>query len=151
VSRRGVAAAGCAAALLTGCHHSVAGSGAARSSDQERGIAQRVAHEQQEKVTGTFLVATYRPDAGDIAQSNTGHRCTAGHTLLVRLVWNKDAGFDHGGVVGAPPDGPRKALELTVNVPSGQVCLMGASYSHVRPRPGEIYLYGPRRDLVTPQ
>lgn len=151
MSRRRVAAAGCAAALLAGCGHSVAAGNPAQGSDEERAIALRAAHEEEKKVTGTFLVATYRPDAGAIAQSNTGHRCTAGHTLLVRLVWNKDASFDHGGAVGAPPDGPRKALELTVNVPSGQVCLIGASYSHVKPQPGEIYLYGPGRDLVTPQ
>jgi hypothetical protein len=100
-------------------------------------------------VTGTFLVATYRPDSGDVAQTNTGHRCLRGHTLFVRLLW-RDANFTHGGIVGGPPDGPHKALLLTVNVPSGDICLVGASYVDDDPRPGEIYLYGPRKDLVGP-
>jgi hypothetical protein len=118
-------------------------------SDPERAIALKAAHAQQQKVTGTFLVATYRPDAGEIAASNTGHLCTRGHTLLVRLLWKDDANFDHGGVPGGPPDGPHKAALLTVNVPSGDTCLVGASYAHDDPGPGEIYLYGPRQDLVS--
>jgi hypothetical protein len=118
-------------------------------SDPVAAVAWEAAHREQQQVTGTFLVATYRPDAGAIAASNTGHRCIRGHTLMVRLLWKDDASFTHGGVAGGePPDGPRKALLLTVNLPSGQICLVGASYAHDDPRPGEIYLYGPRQDLV---
>lgn len=146
------AAFGClGVVLLAGCdqadgHHASPGS----DSDPQRTVALAAAHREQQTVTGTFLVATYRPDAGDIAQTNTGHRCTRGHTLEVRLLWKDDANFDHGGIVGGPPDGPHKALLLTVNVPSGDICLIGASYADDDPEPGEIYLYGPRKDLVGP-
>lgn len=117
-------------------------------SDPDAALAWDAAHREQQKITGTFLVATYRPDAGTIAASNTGHRCTRGHTLMVRLLWKDDASFTHGGDPGGPPDGPHQALLLTVNVPSGDICLVGASYAHDDPQPGEIYLYGPRKDLV---
>jgi hypothetical protein len=135
-------------ALLAGCGQADGHASAGSSSDPQRAVALAAAHREQKTVTGTFLVATYRPDAGYIAQTNTGHRCTRGHTLEVRLLWKDDASFTHGGVVGAPPDGPHKALLLTVNVPSGDICVVGASYADDDPRPGEIYLYGPRQDLV---
>ncbi|WP_151084345.1 hypothetical protein [Nocardioides cynanchi] len=52
------------------------------------------------------------------------------------------ASFMHGGVPGGPPDGPRQALIVTADPATGRPCLIGASYSHVRPRPGEVLLYG---------
>lgn len=151
VTGRSAAAAGClGVALLAGCGQANGHASPDSTSDPQRAVALAAAHTEQQTVTGTFLVATYRPAAGEIAQTNTGHRCTRGHTLLVRLLWKDDASFTHGGVIGAPPDGPHKALLLTVNVPSGDICLVGASYADDDPRPGEIYLYGPRKDLVPP-
>jgi hypothetical protein len=67
----------------------------------------------------------------------------------VRLVWKDDASFSHGGVPGGPPDGPRQALIVTADAVTGVPCLVGASYRDVKPRPGELYLYGPRKDLVS--
>ena len=119
------------------------------TSDPERAAALTAAHQVQQGVHGTFLVATYRPDAGQQGQSNTGHDCTSGRTVLVRLVWKADANFVHGGADGAPPDGPRKALIVTADATTGTPCLVGASYADDDPRPGELYLYGPRKDLVS--
>jgi hypothetical protein len=120
-----------------------------RSADTERAAALKAAHTVQRTITGTFLVATYRPDAGQRGPSNTGHPCTSGATVLVRLLWKNDASFDHGASAG--PDGPRKALLVTADAVTGVPCLIGASYAHDDPQPGEIYLYGPRRDLVSPR
>lgn len=114
----------------------------------EQRAALKAAHEVQATVHGTFLVATYRPDAGERGPSNTGHACTSGATVQVRLLWDDDASFTHGGVPGAPPDGPHKALIITADADTGVPCLIGASYSDDDPQPGEIYLYGPRKDLV---
>lgn len=146
--RVALAIGACLVAVLVGVGGWAAFGHHRSASDPEHDAALEAAHQVQKTVTGTFLVATYRPDAGQRGQSNTGHRCTRGHTVLVRLVWKDDASFDHGGVPGAPPDGPRKALIVTADATTGTPCLIGASYSHVRPRPGEIYLYGPRKDLV---
>jgi hypothetical protein len=150
VTRRLLVAGWCTVvALLGGCGHGGTGDKTtAPKSDPERAIALAAAHSRQQTVHGTFLVATYQPDAGAIAPTNTGHRCRRGHTLLVRLLWKDDASFVHGASTGDPPDGPHKALLLTVNVPSGEICLVGASYAHDDPKQGEIYLYGPRKDLV---
>jgi hypothetical protein len=120
-----------------------------RSADTERAAAMKAAHSVQRTVTGTFLVATYRPDAGQHGPSNTGHPCTSGATVLVRLLWKDDASFDHGASAGR--DGHRKALLVTADAATGVPCLIGASYADDNLQPGEIYLYGPRRDLVSPR
>ncbi len=143
--------AACVLAVVAGVSGRAAFGHHGSISDPERAAALKAAHQVQQGVDGTFLVATYRPDAGEHAASNTGHDCTRGHTVLVRLVWKADASFLHGGVPGAPPDGPRKALIVTADATTGTPCLIGASYAHVRPRRGETYLYGPRQDLVSPR
>jgi hypothetical protein len=123
--------------------HVLASSGAARQ-DPERAAAIKGARQVQKGVEGSFLVATYRPDAGMHGQSNTGHRCTH-RTVEVRLVWAR-ANFSHAGISGASD----QALVVTVNTPSGTPCLVAAQYgaAGADPKPGEIYLYGPDRDLV---
>lgn len=112
-------------------------------SDQEYAAAMKAAHQVQATVTGTFVSATATAGPGRVRESNTGHICTSGHVVRVRLIWMAGASFTHGGVVGAPPDGPRQALIVTADPVTGQPCLIGASYSHVQPRPGETFLYGP--------
>jgi hypothetical protein len=116
----------------------------------EHRAALKAAHQVQSTIHGAFLVATYRPDAGRRGPSNTGHPCKSGPTVQVRLLWDAGASFTHGGVPGEPPDGPRQALIVTADGVTGVPCLIGASYADDDPRPGEIYLYGPRKDLVPP-
>ena len=142
---RGLAAGGVVALLLTGCGSDrAAPGGQAAQPDPERDAALEAAHQVQGRVEGTFLVATYRPDAGERRQSNTGQPCS-GRTVQVRLEW-RGANFSHGGSTGDD----RQALIVTANVATGQPCLIGASYGarSSDPTPGEIYLYGPRKDLV---
>jgi hypothetical protein len=93
----------------------------------------------------TFWVATYTPNAGADEESNTGHSCF-GRTVLVRLVW-KDASFSNGGIRGGP-ERPNAQL-VTADATSGTVSFMGATYGAAAadPEPGEVYLYGPRKDL----
>jgi hypothetical protein len=138
-------AGGVVAALATwraAAHHGGTGT--------ERLAALRAAHQVKATVRGTFLLATYQPDAGQRGQSNTGHPCPR-HTVQVRLIWKDDANFTHGGVPGAPPDGPRKALIVTADAATGVPCMIGASYSHVRPGPDEIYLFGPWKSGLSPR
>lgn len=111
----------------------------------ERAAAIKAARQVQATTHGTFWVATYRPNAGEHQQSNTGHSCF-GRTVLVRLLW-KVASFGHGGD-GNGPDTPQAAL-VTADATSGTVCFVSSSYGPGSvPTPGEIYLYGPRKDLV---
>jgi hypothetical protein len=109
-----------------------------------REYAVGAARTEQATVHGTFVSATAIEGREGLGRgpSNTGHNCTSGRVLTVRLIWLADAGFVHGGVPGAPPDGPRKALLLTTDATTGVVCLVGAQYSRVQPRPGETFLYG---------
>jgi hypothetical protein len=46
-----------------------------------------------------------------------------------------------------------QALIVTADATSGVPCQIGASYGSAAadPRPGELYLYGPRKDLVSAQ
>ena len=121
------------------------------SPDPERSAALQAAHRVQAKVHGSFLVATYRPNAGSHAQSNTGHPCH-GRTVLVRLEWD-GASFTHGAGMAGFAGERRQALIVTADATSGVPCLIGASYGSAAadPKPGELYLYGPRKDLVPTQ
>lgn len=72
----------------------------------------------------------------------------------MRLVWN-GANFTHGASTGEGEGGGSsryQALVVTADATSGEPCLIGADYGATSdPRPGEIYLYGPRKDLVPTQ
>lgn len=62
--------------------------------------------------------------------------------MNLRLVWKKDANFDHAGTPGGPPDGPRKASLITVVPQTGKICASGARYRGVGAKADETLLYG---------
>jgi hypothetical protein len=72
--------------------------------------------------------------------------------VLVRLVWN-GANFGHGAGMAGYANERHQALIVTADATSGVPCQIGASYGSAAadPRPGELYLYGPRKDLVSAQ
>ena len=111
----------------------------------------KAARQVQATVHGKFLVATYRPNAGERRPSNTGHPCS-GRTVQVRLLWN-GASFNHGASTGEDANDRHQALVITADARSGVPCLIGADYGSTAsdPESGEIYLYGPRKDLVPSQ
>jgi hypothetical protein len=151
VTGRGVGASGVIVLLLAGCGaHRPAANDGANTTDPMRATALKAARQLQATVHGQFLVATYRPNFGLRSSTNTGHPCV-GRTLQVRLLWN-GANFTHGASTGERGDDRHQALVATVIASSGVPCLVGADYgSGSDPRPGEIYLYGPRKDLVPAQ
>ena len=81
----------------------------------------KAARKVQAAVHGKFLVATYRPN--------------------------------HGAGTGETAKDQHQALVVTADATSGVPCLIGADYGAKAsdPRHGEIYLYGPRKDLVPTQ
>jgi hypothetical protein len=121
------------------------------TSDPDRAAALKAARKVQATVHGQFLVATYRPNAGERGQSNTGHPCS-GRTVQVRLLWD-GASFNHGASTAETAKDQHQALVVTADATTGVPCLIGADYGATAsdPRPGEIYLYGPRKDLVPAQ
>jgi hypothetical protein len=136
-----LAVAGLAGWAASGRDHATAHG---RLSAQEYAAAITAAHQVQATVTGTFVSATAWAGHGRVRDSNTGHTCTSGHVVHVRLIWMAGASFTHGGIAGGGPrDGPRQALIVTADAGTGQPCLIGASYSHVAPGPDETFLYGP--------
>jgi heat shock protein HslJ len=100
-------------------------------SASEYALAVATAKQVQSTVTGTFVGATAVATQGP-------ERCS----MHIRLVWKADANFSHGGVPGLPPDGPRKALLLTVDPQTGDVCGTSAKYRDVGAAADETLLYG---------
>lgn len=107
----------------------------------ERSSATRLAKQQQGKVVGTFIGATAFATHG--TPFDPGSACDVDKRFLnIRLVWKADANFTHSFPPGAPPDGPRKDLLMTVDPSNGQVCETGAGYRNVGAAPTETLLYG---------
>lgn len=107
----------------------------------ELSLATRIAKHRQREVTGTFIGATAFATHG--TPFDRGSACDTDRRYVnVRLVWKADANFVHGGVAGAPPDGPRKAALITVDAKTGHICESGAMYAHVGAAPYETLLYG---------
>jgi PASTA domain len=100
-------------------------------SPSEYTLAVATAKQVQNTVTGTFIGATAFAAEGP-------ERCP----LHIRLVWRADASFVHGGVPGLPPDGPRKALLISVDPQTGDVCGTSAKYRDVGAAADETLLYG---------
>jgi hypothetical protein len=106
----------------------------------EWAMAVAVAEDEQSKVTGTFVGATAFATRG--TPSDRDSACDTDKRLLnIRLVWEADASFVHGGMADRP-DGPRKSLLLTVDPATGDVCETGAQYWDVGATPHETLLYG---------
>jgi hypothetical protein len=145
---------GCADSTASSAHpsdgpSSVAGtptpSGPPRTSGdlprRDLATALRIARHQQRKITGTFVGATaFLSKRSPFAE---GSACDRHHRIFtVRLVWEADANFVHGGADLASPDGPRKALLFDVDPRSGEICDTWAKYRAVGARSVETLLYG---------
>ena len=132
-------------ALVAYVYVSAYGTGDPRS---ERRAAWRAARYEQGKLHTPVLVATYQPNAGAHEESNTGHACF-GRTVLVRLVVGDNAGLATGNAGGTDPPG-HEAVLATADATSGTVCFVSVGVGSVTadPRPDEVYLFGPREDLL---
>jgi hypothetical protein len=115
--------------------------GPAALTGHERSLAATIAERQERKVTGTFIGATAFATQG--TPFDQGSACDPDKRFIkIRLVWKSDASFVHADAPDSPPDGPRKALVLTVDPANGHVCEMGASYRNVGADESETLLYG---------
>jgi hypothetical protein len=115
--------------------------GPAALTARERSLATTLAVRQERKVTGTFIGATAFATQG--TPFDQGSACDLDKRFInIRLVWKSDANFVHADTPYSPPDGPRKALVLTVDPTNGHVCETGASYQNVGADESETFLYG---------
>lgn len=110
-------------------------------SPADRDLATGVARREERKVTGTFVGATAFATRGTPFDRDSA--CDVDRRFVtIRLVWESDANFVHSHAPGAPPDGPRKDLLITVDPTTGDVCETGAGYRRVGANARETLLYG---------
>jgi hypothetical protein len=100
--------------------------------------AEEVIRREEARVTSATVTASY---GRVVEQSNTGHRCTSGQLLRVRLVGS----FPHLTTSGGPPggdgtDGIVRTVLLTVDGGSGRTCVIGVSTRALAPLPGGVAL-----------
>lgn len=101
-------------------------------------VARRVIAEQGASVSSASVIA--RP--GKVADSNTGHPCTSGRELQIKLIGK----FPHTVTTGHPvppgtatPDFTVRAMIITADAESGRACLIGVQTGEngeVEPLPG---------------
>ncbi len=105
-------------------------------------VAHRVIEDQGATVSGASVLA--RP--GRVADSDTGHPCTSGRELRIKLIGT----FPHTVTTGHPvppgspaPDFTVRAMIVTADAESGRACLIGVQTGErgkVEPLPGGTIL-----------
>lgn len=105
-------------------------------------VARRTAADQGATVSSASAIAR----AGTVGSSNTGHPCTSGRELQIRLIGD----FPHTVTSGHPvppgspaPDLTVRAMDITADAESGIECLIGVqtrANGDVEPMPGATML-----------
>jgi hypothetical protein len=117
-----------AACFSTQTPHVAAESGGASLSEDEiakaEAVARRVIADQGASVSNATAVER----AGKVKDSNTGHPCTSGRELQIKLIGK----FPHTATTGHPvppgsptPDFTVRAMIITADAGSGLACLIG--------------------------
>jgi len=83
--------------------------------------------------------ATATVGEGTVADSNTGHPCTSGTLLHIKLIGDFHT-IDHGGIPGQPYE-PTSAVLITADPESEQACLIGVSTGEQKPKAGSVALF----------
>jgi hypothetical protein len=116
-------------------------------SDSEVAKAVAVAQQEIADQGATISNASAIARSGRIEDSNTGHPCTSGRLLQIKLIGK----FPHVVTTGHPveagdpaPDFTVRALISTADAETGRACLIGvqtAENGEVRPIPGATILH----------
>ena len=114
------------------------GSLSTRDDETAKAIALREARQSAKSVTS----ATATRSAGRVVDSNTGHACTSGSVLHIRLIGSFTIGIATAGVARptAPSNDDVHAVLITADPDSGRVCLISVRTGAVRPDPGATRL-----------
>jgi hypothetical protein len=92
----------------------------------------------------TSISATVSPGRLPLEQSNTGHACSSGTLLHIRIIGTfNTAVAPTAGAPGTPAaDSTVSAEEVTADGRSGDVCLVAVRVGPVAPEPGAAVLQG---------
>ena len=107
-------------------------------------MATTAAEHEVDEEQATLTSATVVLNSGTVTRSNTGHPCTSGHLLQVKLIGDFPHIVTTGDVVpGASPqpDFTGRAVLLTLDAGSGEVCLIGVQVGTPTPEPGATVLH----------
>lgn len=113
--------------------------------DQEFQVAVRVAHEEADKAARSITSATATIGSGTVTDSNTGHRCTSGTELHIKVIG--DFNIAHGaaavttGMDYQPNDDAVHAMLITADPTTGFACLISIHVGEVKPDPGATLLF----------
>lgn len=109
-------------------------------SDHEFAVAVDIARQQADKTAISITSATATVGIGTVAESNTGHPCTSGTLLHIKLIG--EFNIQHGG---SPDDSghydPVSAVLITADPDSGDACLITVQTGDVAPDPGATILF----------
>jgi hypothetical protein len=112
-------------------------------SDREIALAEALLREEveeQRQQDATLESASVTVGSGRVKQTNTGETCDSGRLLHLRLI----GAFPHIVTTGFPGASAEemtvRAVLLTADAESGQVCLVGVKTGEVQPLPGATLL-----------
>lgn len=111
-------------------------------SPAEYKIAKNIALREAERTARSVTSATATRSAGTVLDSNTGHECTSGTVLHIKLIgdFNIVHGFAPIGVAKSSNDDVHAEL-ITADADSGQMCLIAVETGEVQPDPGATVLF----------
>lgn len=111
--------------------------------DREFSIAKAIARHEEAKFARTVVSATATLRAGTVTDSNTGHRCTSGQLVTIKVIGTFDIGVSGppSTVRSKPSDYAVHAMLITTDPKSGRPCLIGVQTGNVTPEPGSVLLY----------
>jgi hypothetical protein len=116
------------------------GSLSPRDYETARSIALREAEQSANSVTS----ATATRSAGTITDSNTGHACTSGSVLHIKLIGDFNivtTGHPILNCSTATPDFTVHGVLMTADPASGDTCLISVQTGTVKPDPGATVLF----------
>ena len=113
-------------------------------SPQDYETARNIALHEAEKSARSVTSATATRTAGSVTQSNTGHACTSGSVLHIKLIGEFNivvSGYPiHQGAT-ATPDFTPHAVVITADPATGEPCLISVQTGTVAPDPGAAVLF----------
>lgn len=107
--------------------------------DRQFSVAYRSArHEAKLRTTLSIDSATAKVVRGRVLDSNTGHRCTFGTLLKIKVIGVFT--YNYTGTPGGD-QGPVHAVLITADPESGNTCLFGVQPGHITPDAGSTVLF----------
>lgn len=107
--------------------------------DHQFTVAVSIARAEAERLGQPAVSATATVGKGTVYESNTGHICTSGLLLHIKLIGDFHA-IPHGSMPGQPYE-PTSAVLITADPQSERACLIGVSTGEQRPADGSVLLF----------